>query len=200
MTSFSFRHPGLNADVNTDAMILLHEAALRIPTASPVDALQFVDCDPAAILRLVSTVRLGLDHFGQAHDTFLDGQRHAKQHWTGMAAAHFDQDATVVHTYYVQSMDATDATCAAGDTVATRLDQIAGSTGDQALGIATAVRPSSEAVVSGASTVDDVANVTNACNDVLSLVSAALGEVGELGGEFGDLTSVRPLPANYPSS
>jgi hypothetical protein len=199
MTDFSFRHPGLNTVVHSEAMILLHEAALKIPTASPVDALGFVDCDRKAILGLVSGARIGLEHFSQAHDTFRQGQRHAKQNWTGMAAAHFDQDASVVHTYYVQSMDATDATCTVGERVADQLDQIAGSTGGQAEQIAMAVQPSSEAVVSGASTVEDVENVNNACNDVLSLVSAALGQIGELGGEFGNLTSARPTPANYPS-
>ncbi len=199
MTNFSFRHPGLNEVVHSEAMILLHEAALRIPTASPVDALEFVDCDPKAILQLGSEVRIGQEHFDQAQATFLQGQRHAKQNWTGMAAAHFDQDATVVRTYYLQSIDATDATCTTGDNIAGQLDQIAGSTGNQALQIAVAVQPSSEAVVSGASTVEDVENVTNACNDVLSLVTAALGQIAELSGEFGNLTTTLPPPANYPS-
>src|ERR1700754_3177286 len=109
-SSFSFRHPGLSADVRTRAMILLHEAALKIPTASPVDALRFVDCDPNAILQLVSEVRIGQEHFTQAMETFRQGQQHAKQNWQGMAAAHFDIDATAVRTYYAKSIDATEST------------------------------------------------------------------------------------------
>ncbi|KAA2254091.1 hypothetical protein F0L68_31260 [Solihabitans fulvus] len=204
MSNLAFQHQGLSAAVLSDAMLLLDTASSRAGTLSPVDTLHYVDCDPPALNAAVTAVQHALEPYNNARDSFRAGQQLAKQHWSGIAASHFDIDATVVYSFYQKAIDATQRTVSEGAKVAAGLDQLATSTGSSALQIAQedTVQQACTRVIAhgGGADYQDIEIVVKACDDVLALVQRAVADIPSIGAGLAALTQAVPTPNGWPAS
>jgi uncharacterized protein YukE len=176
----SFQHPALAQAADSGEVRLLSQAANTLGAPDPLQAMQFVDCDPAGVTKQVAQLDRATQQLTDAAERFSSVIARIDAGWSGGDGhAAFTEAAADLTKGYAATAHRTQEGVDLGKEVASTLDSVATTVGHQATAIADGAIEASQRVLAGE---QDAAaeEVNKACRDILLVVQENLRIVGEL--------------------
>ncbi|MFC0438019.1 hypothetical protein [Kutzneria buriramensis] len=199
-------HARLTIAAEDAAVVLLQEAAAILCLVDPVQTAMRADSDPGAIGDIAANVGRRKSELDEAHNDLVSAVGILMRAWRGQRHDNWNSHANDALEYYQPAglgrgkpgvLARTDKSAKAASSIGNDLDKATSAVADGLIARATEAQAASQAVVSGAATDEDVAEVTMAVNAVVDSVRDFGAKVEQMTDKYlvaPNLDSTLPFP------